>query len=49
MNTCSPDAERKTKCPKTVCCKECTNVKKGINESDDNFVCQLDNEPTFLF
>ena len=39
--------QSKNKCPKTVLCKECTNVQKEIHESDENFDSTKDNEPTF--
>ena len=47
MNTCFSDAKQIPKCPETVLCEECTYVQEDINESDDSFLYQPDNEPTF--
>ena len=41
---CCPDANKR---PKTTPWKECTYVKKYINESDDTFDSPPDNEITF--
>ena len=43
-----PDANQINKCPKTVSCKECTNVQKDINENDEKIDTQADSEQTFF-
>ena len=46
MKTCFPDPRQIKICQKHLC-KECTYVKKYINESDETFYSTEDNEPTF--